>query len=264
MNRNGIWHNPCCLHRPTNAVSHWSYPTLMIKYSALQMQHGRRKATQQHLDIFLKIQKGKSSNRFLEWKDKSHCSHRRSSSTTLCSTYRQNMGLLKNLFQHRLPFALSSNFLKVSSGWPLWDPPAHRTSISFFLPCWTSQLICLLSLLFIVLLLLRKHSHFWQNFWRKKYSLEISDEILTDLREIWNFTTRRYFVGNILGISDEHSFVINNRRNTDDSRGRLNDLWYRFGVYVFVGNSLEISDKFPTNFWRNFLGNSSAISQEIS
>ena len=104
----------------------------------------------------------------------------------------------------------------------------------------------------------RKHSHFWRNFWRKTYSSDISDEILTGLREIWNFTIRRYFVGNILGISDELSFVKNNRRNTDDSWGRLHDLGYRFGVYVFVGNSSEISDELPTK-WKISVGNSSEI-----
>ena len=93
----------------------------------------------------------------------------------------------------------------------------------------------------------RKHSHFW----RKKYSSEISEEFLTNLRGIWSFTIRRHFVGNILGKSDEFSFVGNNRRNTDDSRGRLNDSGYRFGVYVFVRYSLENSDEFPTKCKKN-------------
>ncbi|KAF2565553.1 hypothetical protein F2Q70_00028111 [Brassica cretica] len=71
---------------------------------------------------------------FLEWKDKSHRSYRRSSSTTLCSTHRLNMGLLKNLFQHRLPIALSSNFFEISSG-SLYGILQHIEHLSpFFYP----------------------------------------------------------------------------------------------------------------------------------
>ena len=69
------------------------------------------------------------------------------------------------------------------------------------------------------------------------------------------FYHRRHFVGNILGISDEFSFVGNNRRNIDDSRGRLNDLGYRFGVYVFFRYSLENSDDEMQKFCRKFVRN---------
>lgn len=95
-------------------------------------------------------------------------------------------------------------------------------------------------------------------FWRKKYSSEISEKFLTDFEKYKILP----FVGNILGISDELSFIKNKRQNTDDSQGRLHDLGYRFGVYVFVGNSSEISDGFPTK-WKISVGNSSEMSDEI-